>query len=46
MNTLRHIAFNVLKSDASANGGISYRQYGCAIDPSYLDTMLSVRVRS
>ena len=46
MNILRQMAFNILKTDKTAKGGITDKQYRCALDPSYLDAVLSSWVRS
>ena len=46
MNILRQMAFNILKTDTTAKGGITDKQYRCALDPSYLDTVLSTWVCS
>lgn len=46
MNILRQMAFNILKSDTTAKGGLTDKQYRCALDPTYLDTVLSAWVCS
>ena len=46
MNILRQMAFNILKTDTTAKGGITDKQYRCALDQSYLDAVLSAWVCS
>lgn len=40
-NVIRQIAFNILKSEKSFNGGITDKQFKCLLDPSYLDKIVT-----
>ena len=39
-NTLRHLAYNILKSDTSFKGSFSDKQFKCMLDTAYLDMVL------
>ena len=41
MNVLRHMAYNVLKSDSSIKGSFSDKQFKCQLDTDYLDSILA-----
>ena len=41
LNILRHMAFNILKSDTSVKGSFSDKQYKCLLSPDYLDIILT-----
>lgn len=40
LNVLRHMAFNLLKSDTSLKGSFSDKQFKCLLDVQYLDRIL------
>ena len=40
LNVLRHMAYNVLKSDTSIKGSFSDKQYNCMLSTDYLDSIL------
>ncbi len=40
LNVLRHMAYNILKSDSSVKGSFSDKQFRCILDDSYLDRIL------
>lgn len=40
-NVIRHIAFNILKSDKSFKGGITDKQFKCLLDNKYLDKIVN-----
>ena len=40
-NVIRQIAFNILKSEKSFNGGITDKQFNCLLDTSYLDKIVA-----
>ena len=40
LNVLRHMAYNVLKSDTSVKGSFSDKQYKCVLSTDYLDSVL------
>lgn len=42
LNILRHMAYNILKTDTSVKGSFSDKQYLCMLSPDYLDKMLAV----
>lgn len=46
INILRHMAYNILKSDTSVKGSFSDKQYKCILSPDYLDKILSSWMRS
>ena len=39
-NVIRHIAYNILKSDKSFKGSITDKQFKCLLDSSYLDKIV------
>ena len=39
-NALRHLAYNILKSDTSFKGSFPDKQFKCMLDTAYLDTVL------
>ena len=39
-NVIRHIAYNILKSDTSFKGSITDKQFKCLLDSSYLDEIV------
>lgn len=41
LNILRHMAYNILKSDTSIKGSFSDKQYMCLLSPDYLDKILA-----
>ena len=41
-NVLRHMAYNILKSDTSIKGSFSDKQFKCLLDPVYLEKILSL----
>lgn len=41
LNILRHMAYNMLKSDTSVRGSFSDKQYMCLLSPDYLDKILT-----
>ena len=41
LNILRHMAYNILKSDNSIKGSFSDKQYKCLLSPDYLDKILA-----
>ena len=41
LNVLRHMAYNVLKSDTSIKGSFSDKQYNCMLSTDYLDSILA-----
>ena len=41
LNILRHMAYNILKSDTSVKGSFSDKQYKCLLSPDYLDKILA-----
>lgn len=41
LNILRHMAYNILKSDTSVRGSFSDKQYMCLLSPAYLDKILT-----
>ena len=41
-NVLRHMAYNILKSDSSLKGSFSDKQFKCLLDSSYLEKILSL----
>ena len=41
LNVLRHMAYNVLKSDTSIKGSFSDKQYNCMLSTDYLDSVLA-----
>ena len=40
LNILRHMAYNILKSDTTIKGSFSDKQYKCILSPDYLDKIL------
>ena len=40
LNVLRHMAYNVLKSDTTIKGSFSDKQYNCMLSTDYLDSVL------
>lgn len=40
-NALRHLAYNILKSDSSFKGSFPDKQFKCMLDSRYLDSILS-----
>lgn len=40
-NTLRHLAYNILKSDKSFKGSFPDKQFMCMLDSNYLDKIIS-----
>ncbi len=46
LNVLRHMAYNILKSDTTIKGSFSDKQFKCLLDSSYLDKILASWFRS
>lgn len=42
LNTIRHFAYNILKSETSLKGSFSDKQFKCLLDPSYLDNIVDL----
>lgn len=40
-NVLRHIAYDILKSETSFKGSMTDKQFKCLLDPSFLDKIVS-----
>ncbi len=40
-NTIRQIAYNILKSDTSFKGSFPDKQFKCLLDSDYLDKILA-----
>ena len=40
LNVLRHMAYNVLKSETSVKGSFSDKQFKCLLDEKYLDRIV------
>ena len=40
LNVIRHMAYNILKGDASVKGSFSDKQFKCLLDVSYLDKIV------
>lgn len=45
-NTIRHIAYNILKSDTSFKGSFPDKQFKCLLDSDYLDKILALWLSS
>ncbi len=41
LNVLRHMAYNILKSDTSVKGSFSDKQYKCLLSTDYLEKILA-----
>lgn len=41
LNVLRHLAYNLLKTETSVNGSFSDKQFKCLLDESFLDKIVS-----
>lgn len=41
LNVLRHLAYNLLKTETSVNGSFSDKQFKCLLDDSFLDKIVS-----
>ena len=40
-NVLRHIAYDILKSETSFKASMTDKQFKCLLDPSFLDKIVS-----
>lgn len=45
-NVLRHMAFNILKLDKSTKGGLSDKQFMCALDQNYFEKIIRLWICS
>jgi len=44
LNVLRHMAYNILKSETSVKGSFSDKQFRCLLDEKYLDNIIKTSV--